>query len=522
MTNIYNFGTIGVGLNVQYGKGGGRLVYNSGADEFRVRNSANSAYIPIKVGTPVDAEDATTKAYVDAAIEGLSPKSAVRAATTAAATLGTDFENGDTIDGIVLATGDRILIKDQTTASENGIYVVAAAGAPSRSADANTSSEIASAFVFVEEGTTNGDTAWFTDFNNSQTLGVDAVNWNQFSSAADIAAGEGLSRTGNTIDIDINSLAANTIVSADELAFYDASLGAHSKTTVTSFITDLGVLTDTDIPASEQAELAAIDALGNGMVAKTADATYAARTITASAAPGENGIVITNGDGIAGDPTIGVDIENLATAAVVGANNIMVQQGAGITATNIRRSLTDVISDLDIKSGTVAVTEGGTGLTTIPQYSVLVANAADTLVALSATDTAGNQIIQWNDTSNQFEMVTTSSIASPSGNLETITWTLTNQGNGTVAAGDSIPANATIMSVQMNITDTDATATVQIDDASGGNTIMTTAENDPSLIALFRSDVQTTNVGSVTPEAIVAGATGSTLDAEIIVTYRTG
>ena len=87
------------------------------------------------VGAPSAATDAATKGYVDAVAEGLKPKAAVRVATLVAGTLATSFEDGDTIDGVLLATGDRILIKDQAAPAENGIYVVQATGAPVRASD---------------------------------------------------------------------------------------------------------------------------------------------------------------------------------------------------------------------------------------------------------------------------------------------------------------------------------------------------------------------------------------------------
>ncbi len=94
-----------------------------------------------------------TQPYVDAAINGLSWKQKVRAATTANGTLATAYENGDTIDGVVLATGDRILLKNQSTGAENGIYVVAASGAPARASDADSGAEMVNATVLVSEGT---------------------------------------------------------------------------------------------------------------------------------------------------------------------------------------------------------------------------------------------------------------------------------------------------------------------------------------------------------------------------------
>jgi hypothetical protein len=100
--------------------------------------------------------DYASTSYVDNAIQLRDVKESVRAATTANGTLATAYENGDTIDGVTLATGDRILIKNQSTAAENGIYTVNASGAPTRAADANTSGELSpGTVVYVESGTAN-------------------------------------------------------------------------------------------------------------------------------------------------------------------------------------------------------------------------------------------------------------------------------------------------------------------------------------------------------------------------------
>lgn len=98
----------------------------------------------------------------------------VKCATTTAGTLASDYENGDTVDGITLATGDRLLVKNQATASENGIYLVAASGAPSRVVDLYTGDGAAGLLTIVEQGTVNGDTAWLCTANSgSDVVGTD-------------------------------------------------------------------------------------------------------------------------------------------------------------------------------------------------------------------------------------------------------------------------------------------------------------------------------------------------------------
>ena len=119
---------------------------------------------------PTSAQDAATKNYVDSVAQGLDVKGSVRAATTTAGTLATSFANGQVIDGVTLVTGDRILIKNQATQTENGIYTVNASGAPTRSTDMNTGAEVPGAFTFVEEGTTLADTGWVCTTNAPVTL----------------------------------------------------------------------------------------------------------------------------------------------------------------------------------------------------------------------------------------------------------------------------------------------------------------------------------------------------------------
>lgn len=151
--------------------------------------------------TPSGSTSATSKAYVDALLQGLSPKGAVRAATTVNGTLATAFVNGSIIDGVTLVTGDRILLKNQTTQTENGIYTVNASGAPTRAVDMDVWSEVPSAFVFVMEGTTLADSGWVCTSNQGGTIGSTAIVWVQFAGIGSYTAGLGLTLTGNVFSI---------------------------------------------------------------------------------------------------------------------------------------------------------------------------------------------------------------------------------------------------------------------------------------------------------------------------------
>lgn len=132
-------------------------------------------------GTVTSATDATTKAYVDSIVAGLSWKLSVRAATTVDGALATAFANSQIIDGVTLVTGNRILIKNQAAPAENGIYTVNATGAPTRSTDADTSAELVNATVYVSEGSTLQDTGWTQTANSPITVNTTGLVWAQFS-----------------------------------------------------------------------------------------------------------------------------------------------------------------------------------------------------------------------------------------------------------------------------------------------------------------------------------------------------
>lgn len=156
--------------------------------------------------TPSAAGAAASKAYVDAVALGLAPKKAVKVATLVAGTLASSFEDGDTVDGVTLVTGDRILIKNQAAAEDNGIYVVQATGAPVRATDFDSLSpidEINGAWVPVQLGTQAGQI--FVQYGSVATLGTDPINFEFYNPIAALIGGDMVTVTGSTITLDLST-----------------------------------------------------------------------------------------------------------------------------------------------------------------------------------------------------------------------------------------------------------------------------------------------------------------------------
>jgi hypothetical protein len=163
--------------------------------------TANQSLGGFKLTSTADASadtDVPSWGQVKALNTGRDWKDSVDVATTAAGTLATSFENGDTVDGVTLVTGMRILIKDQASGSENGIYVVAASGAPARATDADSSAEVTAGMsVPVAQGTANADTIWTLTTNDTITLGTTALSFAQTGET--LTVDSSLTRTGHQL-----------------------------------------------------------------------------------------------------------------------------------------------------------------------------------------------------------------------------------------------------------------------------------------------------------------------------------
>jgi len=182
---------------------------------------------------PTQSTDLATKAYVDGLANGLDVKASVRAATTANITL----SNTQTVDGVALSVGDRVLVKDQSTGSQNGIYVVAS-GSWTRATDFDNTpgTEVSpGTFFFVEEGTAQADNGYVVTNDTAITIGTTAITFSQFSGAGQITAGAGLTKSGNTLDV--VGTASRITVNSDSVDIAATYVGQTSITTLGTIAT---------------------------------------------------------------------------------------------------------------------------------------------------------------------------------------------------------------------------------------------------------------------------------------------
>lgn len=234
---------------------------------------------------PVSAQDGATKQYVDSVAQGLDAKASCVCGTTVSITL----VGGQVIDGVTVVAGDRVLVKNQSSASANGIYVVQTT-AWTRATDMDTWAEVPNSFTFLEGGSTQADTGWVCTSAQGGTLGTTAINWVQFSGAGTYSAGTGLTLTGTQFSI-TNTGTAGTYGSATQTPVF----ATNAQGQVTS-------VTNTTITPA----IGSVTGLGTGVATALAVNT------------GSSGAFVVNG-GALGTPSSGT-VTNLTGTASININ----------------------------------------------------------------------------------------------------------------------------------------------------------------------------------------------------------
>ena len=201
-----HFGLTGINANIQFGKSNGRIKYDT--DHFEIRDTDDNSLIVVRADDPIIEDDLTTKRYVDNVIQGLNVKEAVKVATDSVTAnditnltynLGTDkwTLTGTTLDGVTVGNNNRVLIKDATNKKGNGIFTYATGGTLTRVSDPTFGG---GDFVFVQEGTIWADSGWVVSLpNRDANIGVDDIEFVQFSSISGVYATDGLGKTGNQV-----------------------------------------------------------------------------------------------------------------------------------------------------------------------------------------------------------------------------------------------------------------------------------------------------------------------------------
>jgi len=354
----------------------------------------DAAVTTATIGTPgggfTGDTDIVNKLYVDSVANGLDWKDSVRACTDTGEDLtgapyngtysavggtagtgeftGVDLTNA--VDGITLGLDDRLLVKNQGTGTQNGIYIVTTAGAAGvleRAADSDTDADVtAGNATFVEEGTVCADTAWVITTDDPITLNTTAIVWTQFAGPGALTAGIGLSRASTVIDLDVDDLATATPVFTDSIAFHDVSGTPESSGSITRKATFEDVVNALDVPH---------DITANGLVTRTAADTYTSRSIAVDGAGPLDGLVVANGDGVSGNPTVGLDIQNLPATAGVDAALDRVAVWDSSANANVYYTVTQIATATSANSFETWLGAGNT-------------SGDASIVADSATDTA--------------------------------------------------------------------------------------------------------------------------------------
>jgi hypothetical protein len=335
---------------------------------------------------------AATKGYVDSVAQGLDIKASVKAATTANGTLATAFDDASVIDGVTLATGDRILIKNQTDATENGIYIVAASGAPTRSLDMNVGAEFPGAFTFIEQGTVNADTGYVCT-NNSVTVGTTEIVFAQFSGAGSYVAGNGITLTGNSFSINTGITA--DLTTAQTLTNKTLTSPSITNPTVSGlYLSDNTIVVEGTADAFETTLTFTDPTQDNTITFKDATGTVAF-TADIESAVDAFGAAVTGATGISASYANTSNILTITNIGVTGLTGTTDQVTVSASTGSVTLSLPQSIASTS--SPTFAALSVGSG--TLTAGSVTLTDALIGTATTSVTTTSATVVDTWSVTS---------------------------------------------------------------------------------------------------------------------------
>jgi hypothetical protein len=356
-------------------------------------------------GTPTIDAHAVTKGYVDAIAQGLHIHASTVTATTSNIDLTSDLQAGDVIDGVTLVAGNRVLVKNQSTTSQNGIYLAVTSGAAVRASDFDNSSEIQGGdFVFVTGGTVNNDTGW-VQTEKVTTVGTDPIVFTQFSGAGTYLAGNGLTLTGNTFSINTGiTVDLNTSQTLTNKTLTSPSI---TNPTVSGlYLSDNNIVVEGTNDTNETTLTFTDPTQDNTITFKNASGTVAFTTDIESAIDGF-GNAVTGGTGISASYASTSNIltitntdtgsaQNIFKTIAVGSDNIVadsnndtlsVTSGTGIslTANTSTDTLTITNSGVTSLSGTAnqVVVSASTGAVTLSLPQSIASTSSPTFASLS-------------------------------------------------------------------------------------------------------------------------------------------
>ena len=464
----------------------------------------------ITVATPTANTHAATKKYVDDLIQGLDVKDSVVAATTGNISL-----NGQqTIDGVSVLADERVLVKDQTEKSANGIYLVVDGGAWTRTSDFNANTEIKGSFTFVEGGTTNGNKGFVSTNSGTISIGTTEIEFTQFSSAGEITAGTGLTKSGTTLSV---NAAQSQITSIGTSGTNTAFAGPVAANEGVKFTSTNVVTLNTAAQSSGNSALSIPDLAGaNGnMVVHNLAQTLTNKTLTAPKFA--NGGFIADAAGLelikfsqTGTAVNEITVTNAATSgspsitATGGDTNVDLTLGAKGTGTvkfttNSTRGLT---FDFD---GTAADTTTTLVASSTANRTLTLPDVAGTLVSTGDSGSVTNAMLAGS--------ITTAKLASDIGVTRTLT-AYASAGSNKVASGAiTVPAGSLITKItavvitELNVTNDSNATTIKVGNAADGNQIAAAV----NIQAGGTAATVAAGLGSSTDTAITTNLTGAAI-----------